>query len=124
MTKTRAVLDANVLYSYFMRDLLLSLFANKLYEAKWTDRINGEWVEHLLENKPNLERDNIERTVQLMNKISPSPIIELEDYEGLIETLDLPDKNDRHVLAAAIASKASNIVTWNLKDFPNRLLSH
>ena len=33
--------------------------------------------------------------------------------------LYLPDKNDIHVLAAAIEGKASSIVTLNLRDFPN-----
>ena len=33
MTRDRAALDANVLYAYFLRDLLLSLFAEGLYEA-------------------------------------------------------------------------------------------
>ena len=42
MNKDRALLDANVLYAYFLRDLLLSLFAAGCYEAKWTDRINAE----------------------------------------------------------------------------------
>ena len=40
------------------------------------------------------------------------------DYQWLIEKLNLPDPNDRHVLAAAIKAKAEVIVTSNLKDFP------
>jgi len=39
-------------------------------------------------------------------------------YEPLIESLSLPDPNDRHVLAAAIRCNADAIVTFNLKDFP------
>jgi hypothetical protein len=34
----------------------------------------------------------------------------------------LPDKNDRHVLAAAIMSRASAIVTQNTKHFPKECL--
>lgn len=39
-------------------------------------------------------------------------------YEHLIASLDLPDRKDRHVLAAAIQCAATVIVTSNLKDFP------
>jgi len=39
-------------------------------------------------------------------------------YEPLIESLRLPDPNDRHVLAAAIKSSAQVIVTTNLRHFP------
>lgn len=122
MATQTVILDANVLYGNFLRDLLLSLFASRLYDAKWTDTINGEWVEHLLERKPHLERKSVERTVQLMNKIEPCGLVAVTEFEALINGLDLPDKNDRHVLAAAIASKASKIVTWNLKDFPVSIL--
>ena len=43
-------------------------------------------------------------------------------YEVLIPSLDLPDSDDRHVLAAAIAANAEIIVTYNLKDFPDAVL--
>jgi hypothetical protein len=44
-------------------------------------------------------------------------------YDHLIETIKLPDPNDRHVVAAAIHSKADAIVTFNLKDFPAATLA-
>src|SRR5262249_27249287 len=40
-----------------------------------------------------------------------------------IDSLVLPDPNDRHVLAAAIRANAQVIVTCNLKDFPGETLS-
>ena len=46
-----------------------------------------------------------------------------DGYEDLIDSLTLPDPDDRHVLAAAIRSSAEVIVTYNLKDFPAETLA-
>lgn len=46
----------------------------------------------------------------------------VERYEELIESLQLPDLGDRHVLAAAIKCQADVIVTNNLRDFPKEVL--
>ena len=47
----------------------------------------------------------------------------VSDYEYIIPELQLPDPDDRHVLAAAIRCEAHTIVTDNLKDFPVNILS-
>jgi predicted nucleic acid-binding protein len=116
----KVVLDANVLYGNLSRDLLISLFAEGFYEAKWTEEITDEWVRHLLANQPSVTPDKNRRTVFLMHQILPSPLV--ENYRQHIGQVDLPDKDDRHVVAAAIASGARKILTWNLRDFPDQVL--
>jgi PIN domain len=44
------------------------------------------------------------------------------NHEGLIPQLQLPDEDDRHVLAAAIKTNANVIVTNNLKEFSEEYL--
>ena len=51
------------------------------------------------------------------------PDSQVTGYQPLIAGLELPDSDDRHVLAAAIAGHADCIVTFNLKDFPTAILS-
>lgn len=46
----------------------------------------------------------------------------VQNYGRLIASLELPDEDDKHVLAAAIKTNANVIVTNNLKDFPDDYL--
>ncbi|MGL5742040.1 MAG: hypothetical protein ACRCXC_05580 [Legionella sp.] len=46
----------------------------------------------------------------------------VENFEDIEQSLKLPDANDNHVLAAAIVSGCDVIVTFNIKDFPNKEL--
>lgn len=106
-----AVLDACVLYPAPIRDLLLSLAVEGLNHARWTDQIQTEWIEKLLQTQPELAREKLERTAALMaQSVLDSQI---EGYEAIIDSLKLPDPNDRHVLAAAIIGHADAIVTFN-----------
>jgi hypothetical protein len=55
-----------------------------------------------------------------MNRALPDANI--TGYESLIDGIALPDKDDRHVVAAALRAKAEVIVTLNLRDFPSTSL--
>ena len=115
-----AFYDANVLYPAELRNFLMYLATTGLFRAKWSNAVHEEWVSNLLKNRPDLTREKLERTRQLMDKAALDALV--EGYEGLIPTLSLPDKDDRHVLAAAIHGGAHIIVTKNLKDFPAKSL--
>lgn len=114
--KFTAVLDANVLYPAPLRDLLMRLAMADIFAGKWTERIHEEWIRNLLLNRSDLTRERLEKTRDLMNSHVRDCLV--YDYEDLESSLSLPDKDDRHILAAAIKSSADAIVTFNLKDFP------
>jgi len=111
------VLDACVLYPAPLRDLLLSLAAAGIFRARWTPIIQDEWVRNVLKNRPDIGAQQLQKTVALMNQAIEDANV--ENFEYLIDALSLPDPDDRHVLAAAIAGHADAIVTFNLKDFPD-----
>ena len=116
-----AVYDACVLYPAPLRDLLLHLALTDLFRARWTDAIHDEWIRSVLENRPDLTASQLDRTRQLMNQAVPDCLV--TGYEARVQSLELPDPDDRHVLAAAIHCQADVIVTYNVKDFPPESLS-
>lgn len=97
----------------------MRLATTDLFKAHWTDKIHDEWISALLrQNK--YSREVLLKVKDLMD--SHIKDAKVTNYESLIETLELPDPDDRHVLAAAIKCNADAIVTFNLKDFPCEIL--
>lgn len=116
-----AFFDANVFYGARLRSLILFLAQTKLFRARWSDRVHDEWIRNLLEKRPSLQRADLMRTRQLMDAAVLDALV--TGYEPLINAMDLPDPDDRHVLAAAVVCKASCIVTFNISDFPEESLT-
>ena len=110
------VYDACVLYPAPLRDLLMRLALTDLYRARWTDMIHDEWTRNLKRQRPDLKDEDLERTRSLMNASVRDCLV--TGFQPLIPAIELPDPDDRHVVAAAIHCGASLIVTFNLKDFP------
>ena len=113
------LLDTNVIYPLWIRDLLLWFAHHDLFTPKWSKHIFDEWLE-VMERKGISPKDAIART-EIVNSAFPDALV--ENYEPLIDTLTLPDEKDNHVLAAAIKTNASLIVTNNIKDFPKDYLA-
>ena len=113
------ILDANVLYPFRTRDVLFSFAQAGLFRARFTDEILDEWTRNLIKNKPQLE-DSVRQQETAIRDVFGECLV--TGYVPLIPGLNLPDENDRHVLAAAIKCSAQIIVTENHKDFPAETL--
>jgi predicted nucleic acid-binding protein len=113
--------DACVLYPAQLRDLLLRVALTDLFKARWTDRIHDEWIRNLAVRRPDIPAEKLQHTRRLMDRAVPDCLV--TDYEPYIDKLELPDPNDRHVLAAAIRAQAGVIVTLNTADFPEAAIA-
>ncbi|MBH1988722.1 MAG: hypothetical protein I8H75_03145 [Myxococcaceae bacterium] len=82
-----------------------------IFKARWTEQIHDEWMRNVLIQRPDLNKQQLERTRELMNLNALDCLV--EGYHPIIPGLVLPDLDDRHVLAAAIRSSSSIILTYN-----------
>lgn len=115
-----AVYDACILHSEPLRDFMVQLSLSDAMRVHWSNQIHDEWQRSVRRRKPEIEQAKLDRVRALMDKANPGGLV--EGYESFIDTLTLPDPNDRHVLAAAIKIKADYIVTTNMRHFPQTSL--
>lgn len=112
------VLDACTLFPASLRDILLTAAELNLYEIRLTDEILEEVRRNLA-----LKRMDEENALKIVTTIKAA----FEEYmvtrhRALIEYMPI-NEGDRHVLAAAVVSKADFIITQNLRHFPEEQLS-
>lgn len=115
------LLDANVLYPMAVCDALMEVAFTGIYAAKWSARIDDEWIRNLAHNK-GIPEARLHTRRDLMHEACPDWEVPASAWMSLEAGLHLPDEGDRHVLAAALAGHADAIVTQNLKHFPASVL--
>lgn len=116
----RVLLDACVLYPTVMREMLLGVAAAGGFEPCWSARILEEWALAARKLGPEGEAYARGEIAMLSVTFAKAAVTPAPD---LIQRLWLPDVDDIHVFAAAIASGADVIVTANAKDFPREVLA-
>lgn len=115
---SRVLIDACVLYPTVLREIVLGVAAQGLFTPLWSPRILEEWARAAARNADEaIARGEIAavRTRWPEAEVLPDPETDAR--------LSLPDPADTHVLAAAIAGEADELLTLNIRDFPTRTLS-
>jgi hypothetical protein len=119
-TGTKAVLDACVLYPTVLREMLLGCAAEGLYRPLWSERILEEWARATARLNP--AQEAIARG-EVAAARARFPAATVAQAPGVERRLWLPDPDDVHVLATAVAGSAEAIVTMNAADFPRGILA-
>ena len=109
-----------MLFPTVMRELLLGAAGQGLFRPVWTARIQEEWARAVRKLGPGAEA--IARA-EIAALRAAFPGAEVPEAPHIAARLHLPDDNDLHVLAAAIACGADGIVTLNATDFPRGVLA-
>lgn len=116
----RILIDANVLYPTVMREVVLGVARAGLFAPQWSARILEEWARAAARLGSEAEAQARSEIVMLN---AAWPKAEIRYPPELEARLWLPDPNDVHVLAAAIAGSSDAIMTVNAKDFPRNILT-
>lgn len=111
-----AFLDANVLHPAFLRAALLWFADARLLRPVWSKDVLAEWRRSVQRRHSAIDDAQLDQLQSTFTMFFPDA--EVRDYEAFIDAIELPDKNDRHVLAAAIVGRCNGIITANLKHFP------
>ncbi|MFD1511263.1 RSP_2648 family PIN domain-containing protein [Lacimonas salitolerans] len=116
----KVLLDTCVLYPTVMREMLLGVAGQGAFTPLWSERILEEWARAARKLGPGGEAQARAEVAQVSARW---PDAAVSAQPGLEARLWLPDRNDVHVLAAAIAGHADIIVTLNNSDFPRHILA-
>ena len=111
----KILFDTCILYPRILRKIFLDIASKNFFSPFWSDYIINEWLNiYKKKHEDKLFELNIE--ILLLNASWPNSNITINNEH--LDKIFLPDINDRHVLLAAITSKANIILTENIKDFP------
>ncbi len=116
----RAALDACVIYPTVLREILMGFAAKGLFEPILSERILGEWTRATAKIGPEAQAQS-QIEAALLRLAHPRAMVRAQPE--IEARLNLPDPNDTHVLAVAIAGHADCIVTFNAQDFPRGVLA-
>jgi hypothetical protein len=115
----RAFLDACVLYPTVLRELLTGSAAAGLFTPLWSAAVLEEWARAAGHRLGPAEEAGARAEIAALLHDWPGALVSPGADLGLV----LPDPDDIHVLNAACGAGCEVIVTFNLRDFPPRVLA-
>lgn len=107
----RVFLDANVIRGQLTNDILMSMAHNDVFDPRWSQGVLDEMRRN---RPPAVSEAKIDKRIGRMNQVFPDAMT--SGHEGLEPQMQA-DSKDRHVLAAAVHSGSTVLVTENVKDF-------
>lgn len=116
----RVLLDACVLFPSLVRGIMTETAKENLFVPVWSDRIFDEWrIAIARQHGLDAEGEVIAVQSELTRWFPAAAVNAPQDFEVQV---NLPDPADAHVLGSAVAGNAEILLTFNLRDFPRRIV--
>lgn len=116
----RLFLDACVLFPPVTREILLGYARAGGFTPLWSARVLEEWALAMRAKQGEAAEVLARGDIALLRAGFPGG--EISNYEEIEDGIFPPDPADAHVIAAAVKGEAEAVITFNIKDFPLRLL--
>lgn len=121
-----AFIDACSLAGALKRNLLLTLAEAEFFRLRWSEPVLAEVeqaITEILEKKGVADAGTRAGRARSQMELAFEDAMVTDFDQFLSACQGLPDPGDTHVVAAALKTQAATIVTDNLKDFPEAILS-
>jgi len=114
----RALFDANVLYSVYLRDVIAESGISRMFDPLWSNHILDETERALMRRLPKAG-ENFHRIRTLLHETFPDSLVNVTSTNDV--DFGCLDPDDNLIVAAAVIGKADALVTFNIKHFPSDL---
>ncbi len=104
----KVFLDANILYSGTCRSLLIWLHVNRAVEIYWSQEAWDEVFRNFA------DKNDVDKSVRFKSSMQKNAIDEFPECmvsPGFFTPVGLKDKDDEHILAAAVVASADFLLT-------------
>ncbi len=115
--RDRVYVDANELFPFAVMDVLLALAEDLIIDFIWSEELLGEW-ERVIVREGKRSVESARSVTEAIRAYFSSGRIDPAAYRDQVQRTVGPDPDDRVHTAAAIAGRATVILTKNRRDFP------
>lgn len=115
--RDRVYVDANELFPFAVMDILLALAEDLVIDFVWSEELLDEWERVIVREGKRSPESALSVTTAIRSYFA-SGRIDPADYREIVPATPGPDPDDRIHTAAAIAGRATVLLTKNQSDFP------
>lgn len=115
--RDRVYVDANELFPFAVMDILLALAEDLIIDFVWSDELLDEW-ERVIVREGKRSPESARSVTSAVRSYFTSGRIDPAGYRETVPNTPGPDPDDRVHTAAAIAGRATVLLTKNRRDFP------
>jgi predicted nucleic acid-binding protein len=113
----KVFVDTSVLFPFSVMDLFLALAEDRAHLVLWTEELLDEW-ERVIVREQHRTPASAAAVTAAIREFFDDTRIDPSFYRDRVGDMPGPDPDDHVHSAAALAAKATELITWDTSGFP------